>query len=316
MLIAVAALATGCALVLGFEDHERFPEGTAGGGGIAGGGGTQTDGGGGAAEGGGGMQGVDVLLIADRLENAVGMYDPMDGTYLGDFVPPLTGTEPYELSSPNNAAQGPDGKIYVSDQLTDAIVRFHVDGSFDTIFADQSDGLDNLRGIDWRDDILYVSVSPGGGPDAVAAFDMDGTRLADFVSDQGSPFDVLFLPTRTMMFADITNDVVKLYDVDGSSSTNLVTVDFPQQIQPLSNGNFVVTTWVSVVEFEVSGAVVRTLPFTGVTRGVYPLDNGQWLVAWDDGVQAYNPFSGALVSTARVGTGFSKIERVTLPALP
>jgi hypothetical protein len=318
LLIASFATVAGCASVLGFEDKEPYPASDGGGGtgGNVAGGGMGGDAGGGGAGGSGGEPGVDVLLIADRLEDAIGMYDPMNGTYLGDFVPPLTGSEPYTMSSPNNAAQGPDGRIYVSDQLTDSILRFEADGSFESVFADQTDGLDNVRGMDWRDDLLYVAIAPSSDPDAIATFDMNGVRQPDFVTDQGSCFDVLFLPTRTMMFADIDLDQVRLYDVDASSSTVLLSVNFPQQIQPLDNGNFVVGTWDSVVEFKADGGTLRTLLFSGATRGVYPLDNGEWLISWDDGVEAYNPNSGQLSAQVRVGAGFTKIERVTLPALP
>jgi hypothetical protein len=293
-------------LVLGFEDHQPFPSDD---------GGSSAVGGQGGAGGGGGDATIDVLLIADRGEDAIGMYDPEDGTYLGDFVPPRTGAEPFELSSPNNAIQGPDGRIYVSDQLSDSVVRFEADGTFESVLVDMTDGVDNLRGIDFRGDTLFVSVSPGGGPSVVATFDLNGNRMADFVDDGSDPFDVMFLANGTMMLADIALDTVRLYDVDASSFTSLLTADFPQQLQPLANGNYLVAAWDFVAEYAISGSIVNQLEMGSVvSRGVHPLGNGQWLITNDDGIQAFNPFSKMLIDTLRVGPSFSKIERATLPA--
>ncbi len=318
--VAITALLLGgggCALVLGFEDHEPYPSDGGGGdapvggmGGAPGGeGGTAGDGGMGGL---GGEPGVAVLLIPDRSEDSVGIYDITDGTYIRDFVPPLDGSEPFSFGTPNGVAQGPDGRIFVSDQLEDHIVAFQPDGTFDRIFADQSDGLDNVRGIDFRDGQLFASVSPSAGA-FVARFDEVGNRLADFVSDASDPFDILFLPGGTMMMADITTpDNVRIYDVDASSFSVLTTIEFPQQIQPLDNGNYIAAGWTEAIEFEADGDVVRTLTIS-TGRGIYPLEGGNWLISSDDGVQAINPFSEEIVQNARVGSGFTKIERVVLP---
>lgn len=320
VVVAGCVTAGGCGLVLGFEDHEPYPpDGGAGGvapgaGGIGGApGGMGGTGGSGGAGGSGGDPGVRVLLIPDRLELAIGMYDIVDGTYLGDFVPPLTGAEPFTFSSPNAAAQGPDGRIYVPDQLDDHIVCFEADGTFVSIFADASDGLDNVRGIDFRDGELFASVSPSAGA-FVARFDLAGDRLADFVADTSDPFDVLFLPAGTMMMADIADpDNVRLYDIDASSFTELTAVDFPQQIQRLADGHFLVAAWTEVIEIEADGDIARSLTVdTG--RGVYPLENGGWLISSTAGVESFDPSSMELLQAARVGTGFGKIEPAVLPA--
>lgn len=256
-----------------------------------------------------------MLLIPDRIADSVGIYDIDDGDYLGDLLPPLTGSEPYTFESANNAVQGPDGLIYVSDQLTDAIVRFEVDGTYVGVFADAADGLDNVRGIDFRGDELFVSVSPAG-PTFVARFDMNGNRLADFVADLSDPFDVLFLPNGTMMLADIADpDNVRLYDVGGGNFTQLAPIDFPQQIQAVPAGNFLVAGWTEAFEFDIGGNVL-TVVVVDMGRGIYPLNNGQWLITSGAGVEAINPFSGQVVNVVRVGGSFAKIERAVIPALP
>lgn len=320
-LAALALTTAACGLVLGFEDHEPFPDD--GGGGNTGGSGPGGAGGAGAMGGGGaGPSGIDVLLITDPSSDSVGVYDPMDGTYLGDFVPPPTGAEPYELGTPNNAIQGPDGRIYVSDQIRDVVLRFEADGTFESIWADTITypGLDNVRGMQFRGEQLFVSVSPGSSteqPKAVALFDIDGNYLGNFVETTTgafNPFDVLFTAAGTMLMANIQDpDDIRLYDVDGSSFEELIDINFPQQIQPLADGTYVVAAWTEVTQFTIDGTVVRSLTDLSSCSGVFPLDDGQWLITSNDGVQSINPFSMQVIDTKRVGSSFLKIERVTLP---
>ncbi|MEZ4440597.1 MAG: hypothetical protein R3B72_15975 [Polyangiaceae bacterium] len=320
LLLAGLAALSGCALVLGFEEHEPFPEGGGGAGASGTGGGSSSGGAGPSAGGGGaggeGAGGVDVLLIPDPSTDSVGMYSPVDGTYLGDFIPPITGTEPYTFQTPHEAIQGPDGRIYVSDQLTDSIVRFEPDGSFESIFADATDGLDNVRGMDFRNDILFASHSPIAGTKAIVTFNLSGTRLADFIPDIDA-FDIFFTPANTALVANIEDpDDIRLYDVDGTNYQSLLSIDFPQQIQPLPDGDFVVAAWTDVVQFTIAGTVVRSITGLSSCSGVYPLEDGQWLISSDDGVQSINPFSMQVVDTKRVGSSYLKIEKVNLPALP
>ena len=55
-----------------------------------------------------------VLLIPNSTNDDVGMYDPFDGTFLGTLL-----TDTTHLSTPINAMKGPDGNIYLSDQIGD-----------------------------------------------------------------------------------------------------------------------------------------------------------------------------------------------------
>ena len=112
--------------------------------------------------------------------------------------------------------------------------------------------------------------------------------------------------------AKSSNDV-RLYDVDGTSFTELLEINFPQQIQQLPNGNYVVAAWTDVVEFQIDGTVVRQIGDLSSCSGVYPTGDGQWLITSADGVQSMNPFSGQVIDTKRVGASFLKIELVRLP---
>jgi hypothetical protein len=119
-----------------------------------------------------------------------------------------------------------------------------------------------------------------------------------------------------MMLANIAApDDVRVYDVNGGTGSSVVPIDFPQQIALLPQGTFAVAGWTQLLEVRMDGSIVRTLAID-IGRGVHPLDSGNWLVTSDGGVEVVEPISEQLLQTIRVGTGFTKIERVTLPALP
>ena len=308
--IALLTQALGCALILGFEDHEPFPEG--GGGGEGGG----PSAGGGPQGGEGGTPGTPVLLIPDRGTNAIGLYDPDDGHYLADLIVSPASGDPFMFDSPNDAVMGPDGRIYVSDQLADCIFTFDEAGTFLGLFADASDGLDNVRGIDFRDGELFASVSPSAMPPFVARFDLQGNRLADFVNDGADPFDVTFLQNGTMLMANLTlPENVRLYDVNGGSFVELLPIEFPQQISLLPGGTLVIAGWTELIEAEQNGDIVRSV-IVDIGRGIHGLANGQWLVTSEAGVQVIDPVQLRVAQTVRVGTGFTKIEPAVLSSLP
>jgi hypothetical protein len=243
------------------------------------------------------------LLIPDSTADVVGMYDPFDGSYLGDLI---TGFD--QFSTPINAVAGPDGLIYVSDQVADSVFRFDMDGNFVDVFADAGDGLNNVRGIDFRGDELFVT----SGDDYVARFAADGTRLTDFINDGTDPFDIYFLDDGRALLADIqgTTDNVRLYNSDGSLSGELFSINFPEQINGLSNGNYVNASFSgdTVTEFDLDGTVVNQWVFDG-GRGVHELGNGNLLVTSGAGVFSLDRDSGAL-TTIRDDGSFRFIEFV------
>jgi hypothetical protein len=230
------------------------------------------------------------LLIPESSNDTVGMYDPFDGSYMGDLI---DGADLF--STPINAVLGPDGLIYVSDQVADSVFRFDMDGNFVDVFADDTDGLNNVRGIDFRDDELFVT----SGDDFVARFASDGTRLTDFVNDGSDPFDIYFLDDGSALLADIagSGDNIRLYNADGSLSGELFNVNFPEQINGLSNGNFVNAAFSAdvVTEFDINGNIIDQWSFNG-GRGVHELGNGNLLVTSGAGVFTLDRDTGQLTA--------------------
>jgi hypothetical protein len=238
----------------------------------------------------------------------VGMYSPVDGTYLGDLI---DGTGLF--NTPRNAVQGPDGNIYVSDQSNDSVFRFDISGTYIDTFIDASAGVNNIRGIDFRGTHLFVT----SGDDYVAEFDDTGTRLADFINDGSDPFDILFLPDGRSLMSDIqgSTDNIRLYNIDGSFNSVIFTVDFPEQVQFDSDTDYLNAAFTDdvVTEFNLTGPVSSVSFSSG--RGIYRLGNNNYLATSGSGVYELDPGTGTIITTIRSGIAAHYIELATLTVL-
>lgn len=247
-----------------------------------------------------------LLLIPDSNADVVGMFSPYDGTYIGNIiVDDPTGLN-YDLQTPINAIQGPAAYIFLSDQVSDAVYAFDASGNFLYIAADTSDGLDNVRGIAFRNDTLFVTC---GGTGNKAIFMFSGPlQFAGFFVPNGTidPFDIFFLQDSSALVADIegSTDNVRLYDASGSFVKQIIPINFPEQIisDPVLPGEFLVAGFSAnnVTDFDTSGTVFRTLPFSGA-RGVYRLGNGNILATSSVGVVELDSATGAQISVKYTG---------------
>ncbi len=241
-----------------------------------------------------------VLLITDSTSDIVCMFDPYDGTYLGDFcnIPPIHGT----YLTPVNAIPGPDGNIYVSDQVQDAVFVFNSTGTFLYEYANDTDGLNNVRGIAFRGTHLFVT----SGDDYVAEFDGPHNRLPDFINDGSEPFDIFFLDDGRALLSDIgSTDNVRLYYANGTLDAVLFQISFPQQIMndTVLPGSYLNAGFSGgqITDFDLDGTIVQTTPFSS-GRGVYRLGNGNLLVTDSDGVWEISPGTGSIIGQKKGGS--------------
>jgi len=232
-----------------------------------------------------------VLLIPESTNDVVGMYDPYDGTYLGVFI-----TNPGSFSTPINAVQGPDGNIYVSDQVADAVFVFDTTGAYQYTYCS---GYDNIRGIDFRDGHLFATstnyVYEFAGPDSF---------VRNFITSTGS-FDIQFLPDGRSLVTYSTSNQIALHDTNGAFLSQVVATSFPEQVQsdPLPPGDYLCATFTtdSILDFDVNGSIYRTVPYNG-GRGVYRLGNGNLLATSGSGVQELDSLTGAVLQTENTGS--------------
>ena len=244
------------------------------------------------------------LLIPDSTSDTVGMYDPYDGGYLGDLID-NTGL----FSTPINAVLGPDGNIYVSDQVKDSVFRFDAAGNYIDTFVS---GYNNIRGMDFRGDHLFVT----SGDDYVAEFDATGSFVSNFIQDGSDPFDIFFLDDGRSLLANIqgTDDDIRLYDADGMGFSSLFAISFPEQIQSMpSTGHYLNASFSDnvIVEFDLAGNIHNQWAFSG-GRGVYELGNGNLICTNGSGIWSLDTGSGALTAI-REGVSGRFIEFVPAP---
>lgn len=241
---------------------------------------------------------ISFLMIPDSTADTIGKYDANDGTYLGDIINGVG-----RFSTPINAIIGPDGNIYVSDQVEDSVFVYDTSGTYLFTYADTSDGLDNIRGIDFRDTHLFVT----SGNDYVAEFSGPHTRLPDFINDGTDPFDILFLSDGRSLLSDIqgSTDNIRLYDASGVLLQILFLINFPEQVQidSLLPGAYLTAGFSANVidDFELTGTIVQTTPYSG-GRGVYRLGNGNLLATSSAGVQEIQSGTGTILQTEKTGS--------------
>ncbi|MBN1619198.1 T9SS type A sorting domain-containing protein [candidate division WOR-3 bacterium] len=246
------------------------------------------------------------LLIPDSQADVVGMFSPFDGAYLGNIiVDDPTGIN-YDLSTPINAIQGPGNFIFLSDQVSDAVYAFDTLGNFLYVAADTSDGIDNVRGIDFRNDTLFVTCGATGSK---AIYIFSGPhQFAGFFVPAGTidPFDIFFLSDGSALVSDIegSTDNVRLYNPSGTFVKQIISINFPEQINqdPVLPGEFLVAGFSAnnITDFDTSGTVFRTLPFNGA-RGVYRLGNGNILATSSAGVVELDSLTGAQIAVKYTG---------------
>jgi hypothetical protein len=248
-----------------------------------------------------------VLLIPESTSDYVGKYDPSDGTYLGMFISGFGG-----FSTPICAIVGPDSNIYVSDQVADAVFVFDPNGNYLSTYCDGSDGLNNIRGIDFRGDHLFVT----SGDDYVAEFDGPHSRLADFINDGSDSFDILFLDDGRALLSDIqgTTDNVRLYSAEGVLEREVFSIAFPEQLQVdlLEPGAYLNNAFSGdqVTDFDLDGTIYQTTPWDS-GRGAFRLGNGNLLVTNSNGVFEVEPGSGAIIE--QENTGSARFIELYLP---
>ncbi|MEM8828062.1 MAG: hypothetical protein AAGE96_01735 [Cyanobacteria bacterium P01_G01_bin.19] len=261
------------------------------------------------------------VMIPDSVRDRILLFDANDGSLVDDnFIDGSDETGLGIFTTPLNAIQV-DDEIWVSDQVADSIFRFDLQGNYinrvdDSDFDGDTDGLDNIRGIEFVDGLVYVSNSgdgndaPGDG-EVVVVFDTEGNNLGFF--DTGDPFDIKAY-NGELLITDVNRDSdggedIDRYSINGVDSTFLGTfvesdgetgIDFPQQITLReSNGNVLVGGFSrpgGIYEYDSQGNQVDFFDaedgFANIVRAAYELGNGKIIWSGGDGVIVTDPNTG------------------------
>ncbi|MCB9845891.1 MAG: hypothetical protein H6811_07910 [Phycisphaeraceae bacterium] len=264
---------------------------------------------------------------ADPRAGSIGMFSVVDGSYLGDLVPP----DQAHIVWPTAVAIGPDRMVYVSDSTADSVWRYNLKGEFVDRFLGPADGLGIVRDILlYEGDLLVVSIprAPAGLDytlSEIKRFGFDGVEKAPFVGP-GTNFsfwdmhpvgngDLLISDSDSMSgvqagvyhFSDDGVDLGRIYPM--VFSTQIVDGHEP--------GHFYGYAFnARVTEFTLAGTI-RGVTLAGLSnagRGIHPLDDGSLLaVSYNAGVYVHNVQTGARIRTIRTGFGlYGQANRFTV----
>lgn len=241
----------------------------------------------------------DVLMVPDSTSDRVFLFSAVDGSLVDDNFIDGSGI----LNTPINAVSVGD-EVWISDQLGDSVFKFDADGNFLGKLVET--GLDNIRGIELRADLLYVSNSgtANGAPDdAIVVYDLAGNQQ-DIWTGLGDPFDIL-LRDADFLVNDIgADDKISRVDFDGNLLGlfgALDVFDFPEQMTQRANGNILLATFSSpagVYEFDADGNQLNYWAVGTGLRGVHELTNGNILWTNGTGTWVLDPNTGQSTQVA------------------
>lgn len=265
------------------------------------------------------------LLLPDSGNDRVLLLNPLNGAIVNSsFI-----SDPTRFSTIIAAIHdAQNGRILVSDQVADAVFAYDMNGNFIETLVDASDGLDNIRGIAYRNNQLYVTVggNTGGLVDTIQRFDSDGSNRVTWASTAvASPFDILFRQNDALVSA-INSDNIERYDLSGNhldtfhNSDGVSGIDFPQQIFEDANGDI----WVSgfsppagLYRYSSTGTQLQYEDAGLALRGVFRLGNGNLLVTGGTRLDVYDPNTDSFTTLVNeAGASFRFLHLADFTPIP
>ena len=205
------------------------------------------------------------VCVSSNFNDSIHCYDEHTGKNLDRYVTSLRNTIAYY----DNSVSGPDGELYMSNNLTNEIVR--LDGTDSELILQTGNSLLQTPSyLTFHNDYLYVS-----SDDKIFKFDEQGKFVDIFVvANDGSlrnPQGLIF--TETGLIVNSYNDRILQYDLQGvfvnefTSSKNDILVK-PVGMISDANGNLFTTTQLGqILQYSTTGDLLQTIkiPESGCT---------------------------------------------------
>ncbi|MBX3376274.1 MAG: hypothetical protein KF678_04645 [Phycisphaeraceae bacterium] len=264
--------------------------------------------------------GQTYIMVVDSANDRVSLHSPIDGSVIN---PSFIANQPgLTFNTPKDAIQV-GNEVWVSDQVNDAIYRFDLQGVLlGQIGGGTSGGLDNIRGMELINNVIYVSNGGTGngapGANHVVMFDPSGNNLGSFQAAT-SPFDIARLNATELLVTGSSNspDVTR-HDLAGvlQGTWHNGTISFAQQIARTQSGEFLIAGFTNarIHRFDAAGTELGVLPITTTSaRGVIELDGG--LILWTGGSSGINVFDPVTSTNTLVlaTTGAQYANRLVIP---
>lgn len=192
-------------------------------------------------------------------------------------------------------------EIWITDQNTDAIYRFDLEGNY---LSSLTNGMDNIKGLNLinESEVWVTNADSGGGApgNAIVKFDTNGTPLGNFTTGGKSSFDVLDDGNGFVYISYISGgSPIEIRDYSGNFVSNFVApnvLNFAQQINFNSDGNLLVANFSSpagIYLFNIETGVQMNYWSKDSPRGVIELGDGSILFTNGSGIHKMNPATGA-----------------------
>lgn len=270
----------------------------------------------------GAQAGGDVLLVPDSGSNRIWAFSPVDGSIITEnFIAP-DGI----LTQPIQAIPSGTGTILITDEVADKVFEYSASGVYIRTLAGPADGVDGAYGICVKDGVAYFTTGIGR---KIFSVPIDGSAPASLFSDWTAigdprgiqPYGAGFLVGNSgdddleIMSSTGVVAATPFYDSDGITG-----IDFPQQIQPLANGAWMVCGFSrpsGIFLYDSEGFEYQSFQNQLVTipRGAMFLDNGELLYTGGTRVVRLNPVSQATTDIVnQSGRSFRWINRFSPPA--
>lgn len=237
------------------------------------------------------------ILVPDSFRDRVMRFSSVDGSLIDmNFI---TNADTGNIMLLGIKIQQMGNELWLSDQNLDGILKFDLDGNYLGFVVGPTNNLDNVRGFDVINNILYVcnfGANNGAGGACIRKF--DATTFAnlgsEFPPNVESCWDVrsfagrvlvsdggnIGTPTTDTGFIWGLNATTGAYEVAFASGTAASNgLSLPKGMCLLANGNLLVANNSGVdaiYEYDAAGTRVATYPLdpTFSANGVFELDNG------------------------------------------
>lgn len=265
-------------------------------------------------------------------------FDSADGSVLNATSVDLGAVTSGAVITPIEVMVAANGELWISDQIADEVHRLASDGS--TFLGASSGAFDNIRGLaPFGTGALVTNTGTTGGAPGPAVIETDMNATAGASHTSGlviNPFDAepfVFNGISGFLVSEATNDDIIFVDAADPSvqqifhdSDGVSGVNFPEQIHVTASGR------VLVAGFGAPSGVYEYDPSTGNEinyfdtesagvsglRGVYELEDGNFLISNNGGVHVYDVTSNTTTTvqtgvSARFITGFGGFSSVGKP---
>lgn len=232
------------------------------------------------------------------------------------FIPP----DAPRLQSPKHAIQRSKSEILVSDQISDVVQMYDTTGIFQRTFAPaggvNNSILDNIRGIAFKPNgNLLVTNASGSSMNRIQEFDTAGVFIGSFISTNvNSPFSILYRENDILIGNSSGTDKILRFTFDGNfiSSFTTTPLNFIQQLIKNPNGQIVACefsgTGTGLKIFDSTGVLITTLSGVTGNRGVFRLENGNYLTTNSAGLHEVHGTTGALIRSIYLGGSLQYID--------